>query len=301
MRSTYSKQAGAAVISALLLAALVATLGGAILFSQQTWLAQMEHQNDRLAAREFAHIGIHWARAILFDDGQRSQSDHLDEMWAQSMQPIEMEGATISGHIEDAQGRFDLNSLAPNGKRAPESIAAYTRLLNILGLPAELAGALADWEDSDDETGESGAENYYYLDLPSPYRAANSPLASIDELASVRGYNARVIKRLLPFVTALPKRASINVNTASPEVLAAVSGMSLVEAQQFAAARSGTPLKTATALAARFPAASTALTVGSQYFLISGTVTKNVTRVRLEALVSRQGTGWPSIVWIRQR
>lgn len=305
MSLQHPKQAGSAVISALLLAALVATIGGAILFSQQTWLAQMEHQNDRLAARELAHIGIHWARAILFDDGQRSRADHPGEVWAQNMQPIEMEGSIISGHIEDAQGRFDINSLVLNGKRKPESIAAYARLLAILGLPAELAEALADWEDADDETGEAGgAENYFYLALPDPYRAANGPLVAIEELASVRGYNAQIIKRLRPYIVALPERAYVNVNTASPEVLAAVSGMSLIEAQQFAAARTSKPLTTTTALAARFPAAfatnSNLLTVSSRYFLISGTVTKNVTKVRLEVLVKRLDTSWPAVVWIRQ-
>jgi general secretion pathway protein K len=298
------RQVGAAAVAALLLAALVAALGGAILLSQETWIAQAVHQNDRLTARGLARIGVHWARAILYDDRSRSSADHLGEAWAQNMQPIEMDGATISGHIEDAEGRFDLNSLVVNGKRDAEALAIYARLLGMLDVPAELAQSLADWEDADDETADSGgAENYYYLALAQPYRAANAPLAALDELQWIKGYSPEAIARLTPYVTVLPAPASINANTASAEVLAAATGMSLSAAQQFVAGRVGKPLQQAGDLSVRLPAATGGgrLGVSSRYFIVDGVVRKGAARMHLEALLDRDNSGWPTIVWLRQR
>ena len=303
-RSFRQRATGAALISALLIAALVTLLGSSLLLSQETWIAQLGHQNDRLQARELAHIGMHWARAILYDDLRRGTSDHLGEAWAQSLKPIDVDGVTIEGRIIDAQSRFNLNSLVKGAERDPDGLAAYTRLLGLLGLPAELAQSLADWEDADDETGTpGGAENYYYLALPQPYRCANAPLSDIDELRWVRGYTPAVIARLAPYVIALPATPPVNANTALPEVLAASAGITLMQAQQLVATRMTYPALSAEALANRLPVAngSARLGVSSSFFLIQGQASKAATRFRIEALVSRQADRWPSVVWIRQR
>lgn len=305
-RNLPPSQHGAAVIAALLIAALTAALGAAILISQETWMAQAVNQRDRLSAREIAHIGMHWGRAILFDDRLRSSTDHLEEAWAQPMQPIELDGAIINGRIEDAQSRFNLNSLVRGGKINPEASAAYGRLLDLLGLPSDLLPSLVDWEDADDETsGQGGAENYYYLALARPYRAANTALSDIDELRWVRGYNPEIIARLAPYVAALPEYAIINANTASPEVIAAVAGISLAQARQFTATRNGRPVKSSGELAERLATAnkSGGATIGfsSNFFFIQGLVRKNQVRFRIEALVGRITPDWPAILWLRQR
>ncbi len=90
-------------------------------------------------------------------------------------------------------------------------------------MPAELADALADWIDADSEPRpRGGAEDGYYLELEQPYLAANRPLIDVAELALVRGFDGEVRARLRPFVTALPRFTAVNVNTAAPEVLAAI-------------------------------------------------------------------------------
>src|SRR4029079_10158306 len=74
----------------------------------------------------------------------------------------------------------------------------------------------------EDLTGTGGGESAYYLSLKRPYRAANQLLAQVDELYRVRGFDAATVAKLRPHVTALPVRTSININTASGAVLAAV-------------------------------------------------------------------------------
>ena len=47
-------------------------------------------------------------------------------------------------------------------------------------------------------------------------------MIQVEELYRVRGFDAATVAKLRPFVTALPARTPVNVNTAPREVLAAV-------------------------------------------------------------------------------
>lgn len=297
---------GSAVVSALMVAALVAAIGATLLVAQEAWIAQQGHLRDRQTARELMHTALHWARAILYDDRARGEVDHAGETWAHTLPPIDFEGARISGHIEDAQARFNLNSLAPGGRANNDAIAAYERLLDHLGLPSTLAQATADWIDSDSETRvPGGAENEYYLALPNPRRAADAPLIDIDELLWVRGHTPAIIERLRPHVIALPSVETINVNTATVEVLAAITALPLADVRQFVAVRETEPVTKVADLPARLPAgplvARALLGVGSRYFLAHGRVRKGAVRLGLTALLDRNtaGSAWPLVVWQR--
>ena len=51
----------------------------------------------------------------------------------------------------------------------------------------------------------------------------NQPFISVDELASVKGFDSETVAKLKPYVTAVPYYLPINVNTANPELLNALS------------------------------------------------------------------------------
>jgi type II secretory pathway component PulK len=87
--------------------------------------------------------------------------------------------------------------------------------------PSDLANAVRDWIDADSDVaqGGGGAEDSDYLQLERPYRAANALIASTSELLLVRGFTAAIYREVAPYVTALPERTLINVNTAKLEVL----------------------------------------------------------------------------------
>jgi general secretion pathway protein K len=98
-----------------------------------------------------------------------------------------------------------------------------------LKLNPELVFPLMDWVDGDeDPIGTTGAEDFYYSGLDLPYRAANRAMTSAAEMAQVKDFDAGVMAALLPWVSALPLAGAgnpipVNVNTASPRVLAAFS------------------------------------------------------------------------------
>ena len=115
--------------------------------------------------------------------------------------------------------------------RSEADIKLLRQLLAQVDLSPDLADAVVDWIDGDDDlSGTSGAESAYYLSLPRPYRAANAPMVQVDELYRVRGFDSAAVARLRPYVTALRERTAINVNTASDTVIAAALGTTRVRA-----------------------------------------------------------------------
>lgn len=297
------RQQGVAIIMVLLIVALATALAAYITTQQNLWQRQVESQFDRAQARRVGIAAIDWARAILADDARAGASDHARELWATRLPAMPVENGEVTGVIEDRQGLFNLNNLVRNGATSAPDVAQFRRLLDMLGLPGDLATALSDWMDADSETQyPGGAEDVYYLALPRPYRAANRPLAEIGELSLVKGFDSRTIERLRPFVTVLPVTGAINVNFAPPEVLAAVlENMSLADARIVAQQRSARPFKDVADFRERLPhggiqVSDTNIAVSSQFFLVTGRARIGQAQVITQALLQRLG-GWPTVVW----
>jgi len=298
-----SKQNGVAIIMVLLIVALATSLAAFMATQQNLWQRQVESQFDRAQARRIGTAAIDWARAVLAEDAGTSSIDHEKEMWALHLPAVPVENGEVTGVIEDRQGLFNLNNLVRNGTTSAPDVAQFQRLLEILGLPGELATALADWMDADSEAQyPGGAEDVYYLALARPYRAANRPLAEIGELSLVKGYDSRMIERLRTFVSVLPTPGAINVNFAPRGVLAAIAeNMSLADARLLVQQRSARPFKDVADFRQRLPhegiqVSDSNITVSSQFFLVTGRASMGRAQVTTQALLQRLG-GWPTVVW----
>jgi general secretion pathway protein K len=161
-----------------------------------------------------------WAAQLLRRDREDNKVDHNEEDWATILPPIPVEGGSIGGHIEDLQGRFNLNSLVVGGKHEPNAMERFRRLLSALELSPDLAVVVADWIDADLEPGyPGGAEDDRYMSRERPYRSANGPMLSPSELLLLEGVDAGIYAKLRPHVTTLPAGTKLNVNTATAPVL----------------------------------------------------------------------------------
>jgi len=65
--------------------------------------------------------------------------------------------------------------------------AGRTLLMALPSMTEDIADAILDFIDADDEPREFGAEREYYSQLPIPYAPVNGPLQSIEQLLLVRG------------------------------------------------------------------------------------------------------------------
>jgi type II secretory pathway component PulK len=87
--------------------------------------------------------------------------------------------------LEDESTKLNLNTLLLADEYAENG--ARQILMALPGMTEEIADAILDWIDPDNEPREYGAEADYYAMLDPPYLPKNGPLESIEELLLVRG------------------------------------------------------------------------------------------------------------------
>ena len=268
------RQQGVAVVLAMGVVALAAIAAAAMLASQSTWSRHAELSAEHIQAQALVQAGVDWARALLYDDRRMSSADHLGEPWAMRLPPVPVDNGELAGRIDDQQGAFNLNNVFSGAKQSPPQVLQLRRLLEILGLPDALADA---------------------------YLAAGRPLIDPAELALIPGFDEAARARLRPFITALPRFTAVNVNTASPEVLAAViEGLDLDAARELVAQRGRAYFRNRAEFLARLPPGAVAgndLATASEFFQANVRVTIGAAQARGSALLQRVGSGWPVVVW----
>lgn len=297
---------GVALITIMLVVALIATLATFMAWRQQVWTRQVENLRDSAQARIVVKAGLDWARLILAQDAKDNTYDHPGESWATPVS-VPVEQGRASGALEDMQGRFNLNSLIRQGGISKPDLDTYQRLLEILGLDLGLADALVDWLDEDSqESGTLGAEDTYYLAQTPPTLAANRLLSDVSELGRVRGYSDSVLAILVPHITVLPQWTAINVNAATAEVLAAaVPDLSVVEAHRLIETRGSKGDADIPHFRSRLttPLSSgldeTRLTVVSHFFMLKISADFGRARQRYQILLRRAGQSLPTVDWMR--
>ncbi|HEX5363674.1 MAG TPA: type II secretion system minor pseudopilin GspK [Gallionella sp.] len=296
-----AKQHGVAIVLAMGVVTLAALTATAIMVSQSTWFRQNELTADHVQAQTLTQVGVDWTRALLSDDRRASSVDYLGEPWALRLPPMPVENGELAGRINDQQGSFNLNNLVKEGRVNPAQLAHFKKLLSLLDLPPALGDTLADWLDADGEP-QGGAEDAVYLAMRPPYLAANRPLIDVTELVLVSGFDDGVRARLRPFVSALPIFTPVNVNTAPPEVIAAViEGLGLDEARTLVQKRGLSYFRDRSDFQDRLPKniqpAAEDISFSSDYFLVQLRATIGSAESSSVALLARTGNNWPAIVW----
>jgi general secretion pathway protein K len=302
-RAFAQRQRGAAVLVAMLVVAIAALAASSFMFRSQVEWRRFENLSRMDQAQWVLRAAQQWGATVLLDDARNSSVDHRGEAWATRLPPVEAENYRISGLMEDQEGRFNLNNLVANGEIDKQQLAIFVRLLSALRLPESLAGAVADWIDADDLPFNSNSvDSPYYVTLQTPYRATNQPLININELLRVKDMDRNTLAMLRPFVTVLPTRTPINVNTASPEILVAlVPGLSSEEAYSMVAKRERTYYRNITDFQQALPSGTTApasgISVSSQYFLVQARASNERLSIGNQALYRRVGADMPNLVW----
>lgn len=267
---------GVALVVALVVVAIAASLASWISLSQQVWMRQMENLRDLDQSLAVTEGALEFAALSLEQEGQQTGDDDLTQPWAKPLPFFPVAGGSVTAHIEDAEARFNLNNLFHNGSPDAAQIGVFQRLLIDAGLDPELATEVVDWITPGSVAQVEQQADSIYLGLTVPYRAASQPFASATELRLVNGFSRVAFQKLRPWVAALPAIAGptpVNVNTAPAPVLAALFPTLTPAAMAvFAGTRVTTPLTNPGQLMARLPAGTAApdvpYSVRSTYFEI---------------------------------
>ena len=214
-------QRGVALITAMIIVALAAIVAADLAWDNALDVRRTTMLLYRDQGIQVALGAENWIAAILRQDLQDTETDHLDEIWATQLPPLPIDGGEVFGVIEDLSGRFNINSLVDqDGEIVQERLEQFQRLLVALELEPRFAGLAADWLDRDDQASfPDGGEDGIYTSLTPPYRTPNQLLSSTAELAALEGMDKLTFDTLAPHIVALPGATRINVNTATPFVL----------------------------------------------------------------------------------
>ena len=301
-------QRGVAVVTALFLTTFAVTFVVCLFWQQQLQVRSIENQRLQLQQQWVLRGALDWARLILREDARNSARDDLSEPWAMPLAPTRLDryvdsaasggdagSATLSGAIQDAQGKFNLTNLATQDSINAPEVEALARLLSLLREDPALANLIAQ---------QVAAASRAALN-PRPDTARPIGLTQLDDLLTVPGCTPQVINAMRPHVVILPVNTPVNVNTASPEVLAArVPGLSLADANTLTNSRRQASFRDLADLAARLPnrtlgVNSSRLGVASSYFMVTGRVTIRHSTLQIQALVERQPSA-TRLLWVKE-
>lgn len=219
------RQRGVALIMAVVVVAIVTVLAARVGTDAALDLRRTAGIGALNEGWEVALGAEAWAAQILHQDAQDTKVDDLAEDWAQPVPPLPIDGGSVQGSIEDMEGRFNINNLIkPDGTIDETNLARFRILLQLAGVDPRYAGALADWLDADTvATFPDGAEDGVYISQTPPYRTANGPVTTTTEMLALPGFTLADYARIQPHIAALPVGTPINVCTATPLVLAAIT------------------------------------------------------------------------------
>ncbi|WP_235957626.1 type II secretion system minor pseudopilin GspK [Sphingopyxis microcysteis] len=220
---------GAALLTVLLLVAVMAVIAATALdrLTLATRIAGSAATVDQGRAYSFAAEQIA-LRRVADLVGRDPAKLTLAGDWLGRDFVLPLPGGEGRAKLADANNCFNLNSLvaetAPGrfSQRAG-SMRQFGELMTLLGIDAgqaqAIAGAAADWIDSDSNEGPLGAEDNAYRAMPGVYLPANRKMADVSELRAVRGVSPKIYAQLKRWICVLPatEPVRLNVNTLAPE------------------------------------------------------------------------------------
>ncbi|MEE8378942.1 MAG: type II secretion system minor pseudopilin GspK [Gammaproteobacteria bacterium] len=222
------KQDGVALITAILIAALVSVIAVSMATRQTLDIRRTGNMLEADQAYMYA-LGMEElaVQVLAIDQRDAGGVDSLTEDWATPLPLTVVEGGSVAGSVEDMQGRFNLNNLiGANNRIDPNQVRAFQAILAQVSAANEkiqispfMANRVVDWIDADLDSSADGAEDLEYLNADIPYRTSNQFMASPTELGAMLGMSPEDMGALLPFVSALPITTTVNINTASETVL----------------------------------------------------------------------------------
>jgi general secretion pathway protein K len=293
---TSRHQRGAALLTAMLIVALVASLASAMVWRQYRAVQIEAADRARAQSAWILQGALDWARLILREDAAANRSepiDHLGEIWAVPLAEARLSTflaadrdnsddapeAFLSGALSDAQARYNLMNLVAGSEVPALELRTLQRLCESAGVSTDIATRLAS------------QLRAAYAATPDPATAPLQP-KSFEQLRWL-GFEAETLQRLRPLLTLLPTATPVNLNTASREVIAALfDGVDLGSAQGLVQARQASPLRNIEEAKAKLPASTVVdaarAAVTSSHFWVTGRLRLEERVLEERSLVRRQ-------------
>ncbi len=303
----HKQQVGAALLSAMLTVTLVATFAAAALWQQWRSVEVEIAERARVQVAWLLVGALDWSRLILRIDGRAGTTDHLAEPWAVALQESrlstflaadknntggmtaeEQVDAFLSGSMVDAQSKLNVNNLIGSNEETAIDLAAFKKLFEHFNLPkTELEDFVANLKTAQD---------------------AKAPTTTVLMPQRVRqltwlGLSAQTVTKLTPYITLLPGRTTVNINTAPAEVIyASVPDLELADAKLAVTTRERAHFtdkdnaeKTVPAFKGKLK--DTQQSVSTRFFEVIGRIRLGQTVVEEHSLIDRSDVNNVKTLW----
>jgi len=301
-----AQQQGAALLMAMLTVALVAVLASTAVWQQWRTLSVETAERQAQQAHWLLAGAQDWARVVLREDGRSGNTDHLAEPWSMPLQEARLSSflaadtsgvlnnsdgladqVFLSGRIIDMQSRLNLRNLVVNGEIDTSELQIWLRLYRLMGLPE---AELLQW------SAQLKAALQTNTNTNTNANAATAPLLPqhIEQLSWL-GISSASLARLAQHITVLPVVTTVNLNTASAEVLsAAIPGLDISSARQWENERNSKPWDSLDDLRKRMGPLAQNLSdkrhsLNTRYFQITGQLRLDGVTLLERSLVAREG------------
>jgi general secretion pathway protein K len=260
------KQSGAALLLALLIMTLVATLAAGMVWLQWRGIEVEAAERARTQAEWLLNASLDWGNLILKSSIRNNHTeDDLGQPWATPLEETKLSSflsadgnhqddtgpeAYLSGQITDAEGKYNVYNIVLDPTKF-EEINRLKIICQAVGVPADTADAIGSGLRESSNAVTNSAQGGQAGTTPN----GDSVLmpVQVEDLAWY-GVDPKVLLQLKPFIELLPPAttpvpgqpavlSTINANTAPPEVLmAALPGITRAQAQQIILRRQAKPL-----------------------------------------------------------
>jgi general secretion pathway protein K len=238
-------QRGMALLMTILIISLIMVVTLRFNMSMRASLSGASNLQDNVTLDYMAKSVFNASRAILSVDTEDNGYDTLHEDWA-NLSAAAMYFSVFFNRgqggldVKDHSGRIQVNSLLKKHEDTWQVNEVQKKVwLNLLSADEfelteeeaeNIIEAIVDWiDENDDVYGFGGAESSYYQALENPYSTRNGPMEFIEELLLIKGitselfYGTEEYEGLSGLVTPWGRDGKININTADPLLLRALS------------------------------------------------------------------------------
>lgn len=204
---------GFVLLNALVLVSALAAVGVLLLARASDGQARRMAAQDR--AQTLLYLDGFEALARTLLDRDARAVDHAGESWAQPRHDLPLDRGLVQGQLVDLQGRFNVNWVANPEDEAAR--AAFLRLAADIGLTeAKAQGVIAFLTPGGAAPSTRTAQRVPAVAPP------GGPVVMLEQLLLMPGLRPQEFARLVPHVAALPGDSTLNLNTASDRVMAAL-------------------------------------------------------------------------------
>ncbi len=294
-----ARQGGAAIVTALVVVTLAAVVVSGLFYRESVAVRSIENRLAISQTRWVERAALDWAKVILRADTNRY--DHQSDVWGTPVAETQLDetvtgganigdrarNAFLAGAVTDAQAKFNVLTLVDGAAPSVPHMQSMQRLMSLLGLQESLVQQLI---------ARLLRSQQQVLD-GKPVPPLEIPLVRFGDLRDIPGFTEPVMASLQPHVTVLPDvKTKVNVNTASAEVIAAVTGADLSAARSLVSQREQRPFNNLSEVWPRLPTgssekASLLLDINTRFFLVNGVIRYDRVESQTETLIRRDSIG----------